>query len=168
MRTGFAAMLVYLLLIACGEKPLYSGDEHILPLDSVDVRIASGRDTVVVRVELAVTSDQRTLGLMERRRLSPNAGMLFVYDSTQAADAGFWMYRTRIPLDIAFIDSTGSITVILGMVPCETTVPEGCPTYPPRVPYRFALEVNAGFFQAHAITVGAKLILSGLPAQRNQ
>jgi hypothetical protein len=34
------------------------------------------------------------------------AGMLFVYDSTQPGNAGFWMYRTRIPLDIAFVCRT--------------------------------------------------------------
>jgi uncharacterized membrane protein (UPF0127 family) len=152
-----------LCLVACSEKPAHSEDERILPFDSADVRIASDRDTVIVRAELALSSEQKTLGLMERRRLSENAGMLFVYDSTQPPEAGFWMYRTRLPLDIAFIDSAGVIRAILVMLPCETTIPEGCPTYPPNVPYRFALEVNAGFFQTHAITVGWRLMLEDLP-----
>ena len=163
MRIGLVGLLLLMSLIACNEKPAYSEDERILPFDSVDVRIVSNHDTVIVRVELAVTSEQKTLGLMERRRLSENAGMLFVYDSTQAPDAGFWMYRTRIPLDIAFIDSVGVIRAILVMLPCETTIPEGCPTYPPKVPYRFALEMNAGFFQGHAVTVGGRLVLEDIP-----
>lgn len=154
-------MLLY--LVACTEKPAHSEDERILSFDSADVRIASDRDTVTVRAELALSSEQKTLGLMERQRLAENAGMLFVYDSTQSPEAGFWMYRTRLPLDIAFIDSAGVIRAILFMLPCETTIPQRCPTYPPKVPYRYALEVNAGFFQAHAITVGWKVLLTDLP-----
>lgn len=148
--------------MACEEKPVYSGDERILPFDSADVRLTSPRDTNIVRVDLAVSREQKTLGLMERRRLQENAGMLFIYDSTQGPNAGFWMYRTRVPLDIAFIDSAGVIRAILDMVPCETSIPEGCPTYSPNVPYRYALEVNAGFFQRHQIAVGDALVLSDI------
>ncbi len=164
MNKHLVAALACVSLAACEEKPLYSGNERILALDSATVRIASGKDTVAVRVELAETADARSLGLMERRQLDADAGMLFVYDSTQAPDAGFWMYRTRIP-DIAFIDAAGVIRVILPMVPCETAVPEGCPSYPPGVPYRFALEMNAGFFQKQQIGAGGKILMSDLPAR---
>jgi uncharacterized membrane protein (UPF0127 family) len=161
-----APFLVVALLafgvVACEEKPAYSGDERILPFDSADVRLTSTRDTAIVRIDLAVSREQKTLGLMERRRLHENAGMLFIYDSTQGPNAGFWMYRTRIPLDIAFIDSAGIIRAILVMVPCETSIPEGCPTYFPNVPYRYALEVNAGFFQRHQIAAGDALVLSDI------
>lgn len=165
MRLTLVRPLMLLYLAACTEKPARSEDERILSFDSADVRITSDRDTVTVRAELALSSEQKTLGLMERQRLAENAGMLFVYDSTQSPEAGFWMYRTRLPLDIAFIDSAGVIRAILVMLPCETTIPQGCPTYPPKVPYRYALEVNSGFFQAHAITVGWKLVLADLPAR---
>ena len=73
------------------------------------------------------------------------------------------MYRTRIPLDIAFADSAGVIRAILKMEPCETTIPQGCPSYPPNVPYQYALEVNAGFFAARGITAGWRLMLEDLP-----
>jgi uncharacterized membrane protein (UPF0127 family) len=91
---------------------------------------------------------------MERRQLADTAGMLFVYDSVQPPDAGFWMYRTRVPLDIAYIDSAGRIRAIEHMVPCESAIPQGCPTYPPGVPYQYALEVNGGFFARRRIAVG--------------
>ncbi len=162
LRRALAAVIPPLGL-ACAERPAYSDDERVLPFDSTDVRIVSDHDTVIVRAELALSSEQKTLGLMERRRLEENAGMLFVYDSTQAASAGFWMYRTRIPLDIAFLDSAGVIRAMLTMQPCETTIPEGCTTHPPNVPYRYALEANAGFFQTRGITVGAKMLLEDLP-----
>lgn len=150
---------------ACSEKPADSGDERILPFDAVDVRLAATHDTITVRAELALSSEQKTLGLMERRHLAENAGMLFVYDSTQPPDAGFWMYRTRIPLDIAFIDSAGVFRAIIAMVPCESTYIEGCPTYSPNVPYQYALEVNSGFFQQHGVAIGAILMLRDLPSR---
>ena len=162
VRAFFSVILFALGVVACSEKTAYIGDERILPFDSVDVRLVSARDTTTIRVELAVSREQKTLGLMERRRLPENAGMLFVYDSTQGPEAGFWMYRTRIPLDIAFIDSAGVIGSILAMVPCETTIPEGCPNYVPNVTYRYALEVNAGFFQRHQIGVGDALLIGDI------
>ncbi len=143
-----------------------NADEHILDFDSATVRLASGRDTVTLRLELAISSDQQRLGLMERRHLPEQAGMLFVYDSLQPPSAGFWMYRTRIPLDIAFTDSAGVVRAVRAMVPCTTTLPDGCPTYEPGTPYRYALEVNAGMLQRWGVDRGARLLVEDLPARR--
>lgn len=145
-------------LAACTKQEAESADQRVVAFDSTDIRVLTSRDTTTIRAELAISQEQKTMGLMERHHLAENAGMLFVYDSTQGPEAGFWMFRTRIPLDIAFIDSTGVIRAILGMVPCETTIPEGCPNYLPNVPYRLALETNAGFFQRHGIAVGDKVL----------
>ena len=131
--------------------------ERVMAFDSARVRLASPSDTLQLRLALAVTAEQKTMGLRERRRLADDAGMLFVYDSTQPPDAGFWMYRTRIPLDIAFLDSAGVIRAVRSMTPCPTTIAQGCPTFTPDVPYRHALEVNAGFFARHGIGVGDSL-----------
>ncbi len=152
-----------LCLVACGEKAASTDEQPILAFDAADIRLASDSDTVRIRAELALTNDQKMVGLMDRNGLAENAGMVFVYDSTQPPAAGFWMYRTRIPLDIAFGDSAGVIRAILRMDPCETTIPQGCPSYPPNVPYRYALEVNAGFFAARGINVGWRLMLEDLP-----
>ncbi len=125
-----------------------------LGFDTATVRIVTRTDTIRLTVELAASNEQKTTGLMERRQLPDSSGMLFVYDSVQPPDAGFWMYRTRIPLDIAFMDSAGRIRAIKQMVPCETALPEGCPGYPPGAPYQYALEVNAGFFARRHVMVG--------------
>lgn len=149
-------------------------DQAIIAFDSASVRLVSGRDTVRLSVELAVTPEQKTMGLMERRHLAETAGMLFVYDSTQPPDAGFWMFRTRIPLDVAFLDSAGVVRAIRTMVPCETILAQGCPTYAPGAPYRYALEVNSGYFERHGIGVGTPAMLpnvsrpSSLAAPRSQ
>lgn len=156
------------LLVGCrGENENAKDDEdvyeHVMAFDSARVRLARASDTIPLRVELAVKPEQKSMGLMERRHLDDNAGMLFVYDSTQPPDAGFWMYRTRIPLDIAFADSTGVIRSIRSMIPCPTTLAQGCPTYTPDVPYQYALEVNAGYFTRHGVAVGNTLVLTDLP-----
>ena len=159
-------LLFAMLSFGCTDKPVANDtatDERIMTFDSTTVRLVSQRDTVHLSVELAITAAQKTMGLMERRHLPAEAGMLFVYDSTQPPDAGFWMFRTRLPLDIAFMDSTGVVRATRKMLPCETALSQGCPTYAPQVPYRYALEVNAGFFERHGIGVGSALVLGDLP-----
>ena len=169
LRRLIAVVLPVALLVfpGCREtpEPQDAGDEHILDFDSATVRLATGRDTVALALQLAVRVDQQRLGLMERRHLPERAGMLFVYDSTQPPDAGFWMYRTRIPLDIAFLDSNGVIRSIRSMLPCPTTMPEGSPTYTPDTPYRYALEVNAGALEQWGATPGARLLVGDLRAR---
>ena len=138
----------------------------ILPFDTARVRLVRGADTVPLDVELAIKNDQHTLGLMERRHLGENAGMLFLYESNQEPSNAFWMYRTRIPLDIAFMDSVGVIRSIRTMAPCEETLADACPTYEAGVPYRAALEVNGGFFQRHKVAIGDRLLLADTAKRR--
>lgn len=107
-----------------------------------------------LEVELAETPAQRRRGLMERDHLGAESGMLFLYDGLQPADSGFWMYRTRIPLDIAFIDAAGRIAAIHTMTPCDGDDPGQCRAYPAGVAYRAALEVNAGYFAARGVGIG--------------
>lgn len=107
-------------------------------------------------LEVASTSRQRRNGLMERDSMAPDAGMLFVYDEEQTTDHAFWMYQTRIPLDIAFLDHDGEIQSITSMAPC-TREKEACPRYPAGTRFWMALEVNAGYFNEHGIAAGDRL-----------
>jgi uncharacterized membrane protein (UPF0127 family) len=153
--------LLALLCAACGAEPEDSGAQYrnVLPFDTARVRIASRTDTATLTVELAESREQQTLGLMERRTLAEDAGMLFVYRDTQPATAGFWMYRTRIPLDIAFVDDSGVIRSIRAMEPCTSDLAAACPTYEATIPYRAALEVNRGYFARRQIRVGDRVLL---------
>ena len=80
--------------------------------------------------------------------------MVFVYDEPQADSAGLWMWRTRMPLDVAFADSTGVIVRILEMEPCASIYGQGCPIYQPGMGCWSALEVNRGWFAEHGIGEG--------------
>ena len=94
-------------------------------------------DGAVLRPELALTSDARSLGLMNRRP-APADGMLFVFP--EPTSGGFWMKNTLVPLTIAFFSADGERVRKLSMTPCKT---QSCPIYEPRRTYRFALELRA-------------------------
>jgi uncharacterized membrane protein (UPF0127 family) len=165
MRYNMLTRTLFLVLgaafVACRGEPQPEAEASaLITFDTSRVRIVSRTDTIPLAVELARSPSEKTMGLMERTRLSDSAGMLFIYDSTQPATAGFWMFRTKIPLDIAFLDSTGVIKSIRNMLPCTAATAVNCPTYEPGVPYRAALEVNAGFFARRHVVVGDRVMLA--------
>ena len=139
---------------------------NLLPYDTANVRIASSSDTTRLTVELADTQEKQTLGLMERRTLPETGGMLFLYATDQPETSAFWMFRTRIPLDIAFVDSAGVIRSIKAMQPCQSDVSQSCPDYQAGARYRAALEVNAGFFQRHKLGIGDRVFLEDTTTRR--
>jgi uncharacterized membrane protein (UPF0127 family) len=101
----------------------------------------TGERRVRLTVEVADEPDEWRVGLMHRRSLARNAGMIFVFP--QPIRGGFWMKNTLIPLSIAFFDARGRILRIMVMTPCRA---DPCPTYDPKVAYKGALEVNRGSF----------------------
>lgn len=120
------------------------------------VQIQSGDTTHTLRAEFATTPAQRERGLMYRTSMPEDAGMLFIYPAEQ--EGGFWMYNTLIPLSIAYADENGVISQITQMEPCESPYASMCPTYPARVPFRYALEVNQGYYAARGIQAGDRIL----------
>jgi uncharacterized protein len=111
-------------------------------------------DKVTVHVEVADTRAERAHGLMGRRELPDDAGMVFVFPTTSTS--AFWMKNTLIPLSIAFYDESGTIVRILDMEPCTL---EPCLLYDPEASYRGALEVNRGAFERWGVHAGDVLRL---------
>ncbi len=109
-----------------------------------------------VRVEVADTPDSAEAGLMCRTAMEPDAGMLFMFaDDTRTP---FWMKNTLIPLSIAFIDATWHIVGLMDMpVERDPSNPLPANLYAPQKPYRYALEVNQGFFARHGIDTKAEV-----------
>lgn len=153
------ATAVSLAAIACSEAQDAGQYANVVAFDTATVRVHAAGGPVSLWVELARTSEQRSMGLMERTSLGDSAGMLFLYERDEPADAGFWMYRTRIPLDIAFLDSTGTVVAVRQMTPCTATLSVACTSYAPGVPYRAALEVNAGGLARLGIGLGSRVEL---------
>lgn len=119
------------------------------------VTITQGARRVTLQVEVADTPQARAQGLMHRTRLGEHAGTLFIFEET--GNGSFWMKNTLIPLSIAFIDEQWRIVDIKDMAVAPD--PEHGPFafYASAKPYRYALEVNQGFFKRGGITVGARV-----------
>ena len=115
----------------------------------------AGGDTPVT-VEVADTDAKRTLGLMYRKELGENAGMLFIFEKTQ--QMSFWMKNTVLPLDMIFIAEDRKIVgIVKNAVPFTTT--------PRKVdgPSRYVLEVNAGFTDKHGVKAGDAVTFEDVP-----
>jgi uncharacterized membrane protein (UPF0127 family) len=140
MHKGFAVVAAAIVIVGCApdEEP---AEEPLVSFRTSFICVATADDTLRVPVEIAENDDQRAYGLMERTRLDPGAGMLFRYTEPQPAESGFWMYRTRIPLDIAFIDSAGAIRSIQSMEPCASPNPQFCRSYPAGTEFQAAMRV---------------------------
>lgn len=109
---------------------------------------------VPLQAEIADTEPLRRKGLMHRKELPGDRGMLFVFE--KPAHQNFWMKNTSIPLSIAYISASGVINEIYDMKPLDTSV-----TYPSARPARYALEVNRGWFEKNNITRGCSIVLHG-------
>ncbi len=109
---------------------------------------------VPLHVEIADTEPLRMKGLMDRKEMGENRGMLFVFDREQILN--FWMKNTHVPLSIAYISRIGMINEIRDMKPLDISV-----TYPSAMPALYALEVNRGWFARNNITKGCRIVLDG-------
>lgn len=119
----------------------------LMPPDAAPVR---------VRVELARTESARRRGLMFRRHMDPDAGMLFVFDRPERQS--FWMRNTFLPLDIIFL---GADRRIVGVV--EDARPLTDDSRAIEAESQYVLEVHAGFAREHGLTVGTPAQLVNVP-----
>jgi uncharacterized membrane protein (UPF0127 family) len=110
---------------------------------------------------LARTPGQRQFGLMYRRHLDENAGMLFIFPS--AASEKFWMKHTEIPLDMIFAGPSGVVVGIVANATPYSERPVG-----PDAPAQYVLEVNGGFCALHGIRDGDKMSFAGFDPHTEQ
>jgi uncharacterized membrane protein (UPF0127 family) len=103
----------------------------------------------LIDTQLAETPMQRQIGLMFRKEMPLNEGMLFVFENK--ATQCFWMKNTQIPLTAAFLDDDGTIVNLADMAP--QTTQSHCSTKP----VRYVLEVNQGFFSRMKMGAGSRI-----------
>ena len=115
---------------------------------------AGGRP-VTVRLEVAADPAARTKGLMDRTEVPEGTGMVFLYPRDVAE--AYWMKNTLVPLSIAFVAADGRVVSVAEMVPCTA---DPCPSYPPDGPYRSAVELPAGAFEAAGVGEGDRVVPS--------
>lgn len=127
---------------------------------SSQVTFVSGQGAITanntVIVEAADEPEGRRRGLMNRTRLAPNAGMLFVFDGESIVY--FWMKDTLIPLDMIFIDRDFRIVHIKREAqPCRA---DPCETFSSVQPVKYVVEVNAGYADVHNVREGDRVVIS--------
>jgi len=127
-------LIQVLFLLSCSKEP----EKLILSIN--------GR---YLEVEVARTEKEREKGLMNRKSLGWNEGMLFIFDDDQYLS--FWMKNTSIPLSIAFLDKNGIVTDIYSMKPFSLE-----PVVSSRK-CRYAIEVNDGFFEECVLKIGDRI-----------
>ena len=118
-----------------------------------NISLAAG--THVIKAGIAKTEEQREYGLMFRRKMGANEGMLFLFPARSSAVC-MWMKNTLLPLSVAFLDERGSIINIEDMAP--QTLDAHCAAKP----VRYALEMRRGWFKEKNIQPGSEI--SGLPS----
>ena len=140
-QAAAAALLIALLFVVL-RAPSYAADDTL--------EIVSKTGVHVFAVELAVTEEQRSRGLMFRRSLPEGQGMLFKFEPDQVIT--MWMHNTYIPLDMIFIRSDGRILRI-----AENTKPESDNIISSGAPARGVLEVIAGTARKLGLAPGDKV-----------
>ena len=136
--TSVRQLFAALLLVVC--SAVARAD-----LPEVTLTIAGNKATA----EVASTDSQRQVGLMNRRMLPENRGMLFVFPDV--AMHGMWMMNTYVPLSVAFLDREGRIINI------EDMQPQTQNTHSASKPAKYALEMNLGWFAKRGIKPGTKV-----------
>ncbi|HET9813134.1 MAG TPA: DUF192 domain-containing protein [Sphingomicrobium sp.] len=140
-------------LAACGtgtpaqSAPTESGAQSGLREVPLTVRSATGAHRFTV--EVAATPEQQEIGLMFRRAIDPDRGMIFPYDPPQAV--AFWMKNTLIPLDMVFIRADGTIVRI------ATATPLSLDPVPSGEPVAAVLEIAGGRAAQLGIDAGDKV-----------
>ncbi len=136
IRIGpFAFVVVLLALLGCAHGPCIS------------IVAPDGTTRATVAIEVANTNEQRERGLMFRKHLDDDAGMIFVFPDSQPRN--FWMHNTDIPLDMIFADSSFRVTGIVANAAPQTDTLRGVEGNS-----EYVLEVNGGFCAKNGIKPG--------------
>ena len=148
-RAGVPAVI--LLAVFCWTLPLLHAELASFPTAALTIDTRNGPHRF--SIEVARTALQMEQGLMYRRTLAPDSGMLFVFDAPQIAS--FWMKNTLIPLDMLFIAADGRVADIH-----ERAVPLSLDPIDSSVPVLAVLELNGGTVARLGIARGDRIIHS--------
>jgi len=110
------------------------------------------KDSVIqeIDIEIADTPDTRTQGLMWRKSMEDDQGMLFIMEDNEPQS--FWMLNTYISLDIIYVNENKEIVSIRA-----NTTPQSTDSVPSGAPAKYVVEVNAGYAAEHGLEVGDRI-----------
>lgn len=143
----FFIIIILLLPFSCADYFINKNSNNINQKEI----IFENSDSAVFAIEMADTEEKRRIGLMNRKELPDNYGMLFVFPNVD--NHMFWMQNTFIPLDIIFFNDNFSIVGII-----ENTIPHSLKLLGINKPSRYALEVKAGMVKKYGLAVGMRAL----------
>jgi uncharacterized membrane protein (UPF0127 family) len=144
-----------LCLAAChGEAAEKPSSASTLPQGAV--RFETARGPWLIKVEVAGDEAARMRGLMFRRALEPDHGMLFVFPTSE--EHSFWMHNTPLALDLIFLDETRTVIGVVANAAPQTDTPRTVGK-----PSRYVVEVAAGEAAVHAVGPGTRAAFIGVP-----
>jgi uncharacterized protein len=151
MRIFFTGSILLGMIVFSGCGLIPSADNQSeTKAPEISFETSNGRSTF--SVEIADTSSERAQGLMNRKSLDENKGMLFIFEDEKKVR--FWMKNTLIPLDMIFLNSAYEVVGIQKDVqPCKK---DPCATFGPDKNVKYVLEVNAGIADKSALKEGNK------------
>jgi uncharacterized membrane protein (UPF0127 family) len=159
-RTYLVVLLLLNFILGCKENSQSIKGEKIPQNKSelYDLNFSG----VSLKVEVAALPEERELGLMFRKSLKENEGMLFVFK--EGSGQRFWMKNTRIPLDIGYLSTSGVLLEVHKAKPYDLS---GVPSRSQDI--KFVLELNAGGYKKLGIKIGSRIslkVISELLIQR--
>ena len=128
-----------LLWVACAQVP--------------QATVITDKGETMFKIELAETPKQRATGLMNRKSLPDDFGMLFIWEKD--VQVPFWMKNTYVALDIIFLDHQDRVVAFEA-----NTKPLSTEHIVPEIPFRKVLEVKAGFAQKSGLKKGDQVHIS--------
>ncbi len=149
-RRSLLFVLPLLAFAGLATTPAAAQQGALQRFDVEDLTIVSGTQRHRFRVEMAISPAQMSQGLMFRRTMDADAGMLFLHDTER--EQAMWMMNTFIPLDMLFIRRDGTISHI-----AQRTVPQSTATIASNGPVLAVLELNGGTTQRLGIRVGDRV-----------
>ena len=159
MRQAAVWLIASLFLTSCASM----SEALLVPLPTETISIDTTAGAHAFNVEIAADRSSQTRGLMYRRAMAPDAGMLF--DLHQSEQIAFWMKNTYLPLDVVFIRADGTISSIE-----SNATPFSTDSIPSQEPVRAVLEINGGRAHELGLHAGAHVhsaIFSARPEAAN-
>ena len=146
-------MMIWLISQVWAEPQVQDGQSQetlVEPFPLQRIAIAA----LNITVEVADEPHERHLGLMYRKEMPKDHGMIFVYPDEKIRN--FWMKNTYIPLSIAYLDAEGIVLHLADMTPLNLDPVSSI------YPAQYALEMNRGWFSQHQVTIGTQIDVSDL------
>ena len=143
VAVAFVAVAMLLSPVRADETPM------MLPTDPTPLVVDGSSGTRDISIEIANTPEEQERGLMYRKAMPDDHGMLFAFD--QSEPLAFWMKNTPMPLDLVFISARGKVRAVRHGTPFSTDI------ISPNEPARFVLELKAGMAEKAGIADGVVL-----------